>query len=45
VTRERLEKASCEIPAPRPPSEVQALYAGDYARYGKLVKEAGIKGN
>ena len=43
-TRERLEKASCEIPAPRSPAEVQALYAADFARYGRLVKEAGIVG-
>ena len=43
-TRERLDKASCEVPAPRTPAEVQALYAADYVRYGKLVKEAGIKG-
>jgi hypothetical protein len=42
---ERLDKASCEIPAPRSPAEVQALYASDFARYGKLVKEAGIKGD
>ena len=44
-TRERLAKASCEIPAPQPPDAIQALYARDYARYGKLVKEAGIKGD
>ena len=44
-TRERLDKASCEVPAARPPRDVQALYAADYARYGKLVKEAGIKGD
>ena len=44
-TRERLDKASCEVPAPRTPAEVQALYAADYARYGKLVKDAGIKGD
>jgi tripartite-type tricarboxylate transporter receptor subunit TctC len=44
-TRERLDKAGCEIPAPRPPEEVQALYAGDFARYGKLVKDVGIKGD
>lgn len=43
-TRERLDKASCEVPAPRSPAEVQALYAADSARYGKLVKDAGIKG-
>jgi tripartite-type tricarboxylate transporter receptor subunit TctC len=44
-TRERLEKASCEVPAPRTPAEVQALYAADFVRYGKLVKEAGITGD
>jgi len=43
-TRDRLGKASCEVPAPRTPAEVQALYAADFARYGALVKEAGIKG-
>lgn len=43
-TRERLDKASCEVPPPRSPAEVQALYAADFTRYGKLVKEAGIKG-
>jgi tripartite-type tricarboxylate transporter receptor subunit TctC len=42
-TRNRLDSASCEVPAPRSPDEVQALYAADFARYGKLVKEAGIK--
>lgn len=44
-TRERLDKASCDVPAARSPAEVQALYAADYERYGKLVKEAGIKGD
>jgi tripartite-type tricarboxylate transporter receptor subunit TctC len=43
-TRERLDKAGCEIPTPRSPAEVQTLYAADYQRYGKLVKDAGIKG-
>ncbi len=42
-TRERLDRASCDVPSSRPPAAVQALYAADYARYGKLVKEAGIK--
>ena len=42
-TRERLDKASCDVPDARTPAEVQALYVADYARYGKLVKEAGIK--
>ncbi len=44
-TRERLDKASCDVPDARTPAEVQALYVADYARYGKLVKEAGIKGD
>ena len=35
-TRERLDKSSCEVPPPRSPPEVQALYAADFARYGKL---------
>jgi tripartite-type tricarboxylate transporter receptor subunit TctC len=42
-TRDRLAKAGCEVPAPRPPAEVKALWQADYARYGRLVKEAGIK--
>jgi tripartite-type tricarboxylate transporter receptor subunit TctC len=44
ATRERLAKAGCEVPAARSPAEVMALWKADYARYGKLVKEAGIKG-
>ncbi|UYN95081.1 MAG: tripartite tricarboxylate transporter substrate binding protein [Enhydrobacter sp.] len=43
-TRERFDKASCEVPSARTPDQVQALYASDYARYGKLVKDADIKG-
>jgi len=43
-TRDRLAKAGCEVPAARSPAEVLALWKADYARYGKLVKEAGIKG-
>jgi tripartite-type tricarboxylate transporter receptor subunit TctC len=43
-TRDRLSKAGCEVPAPRSPAEVMAMWKADYARYGKLVKEAGIKG-
>lgn len=43
-TRERLTKAGCEIPAPRSPADVLAMWRADYERYGKLVKEAGIKG-
>jgi tripartite-type tricarboxylate transporter receptor subunit TctC len=42
-TRDRLTKAGCEVPAPRSPTEVLAMWKADYARYGKLVKEAGIK--
>ena len=42
-TRDRLTKAGCEVPAPRSPAEVLAMWKADYARYGKLVKEAGIK--
>lgn len=44
-TLERLDKASCEVPALRSPAEVQALYAADFARFGRLVKEAGITGD
>jgi tripartite-type tricarboxylate transporter receptor subunit TctC len=44
-TRDRLTKAGCEIPPPRSPAEVLAMWKADYARYGKLVKEAGIKGS
>ena len=44
VTRDRLAKAGCEVPAPRTPAEVMAMWKADYARYGTLVKEAGIKG-
>jgi tripartite-type tricarboxylate transporter receptor subunit TctC len=43
--RQRLDKASCEVPPGRTPAEVQALYAADFARYGKLVKDAGITGD
>jgi tripartite-type tricarboxylate transporter receptor subunit TctC len=43
-TRDRLTKAGCEVPAPRTPAELMAMWKADYARYGKLVKEAGIKG-
>jgi tripartite-type tricarboxylate transporter receptor subunit TctC len=43
-TRDRLSKAGCEVPGPRSPAEVMAMWKADYARYGKLVKEAGIKG-
>jgi tripartite-type tricarboxylate transporter receptor subunit TctC len=43
-TRERLDQASCEIPPPKSPAEVQAIYAADAIRYGKLIKDAGITG-
>lgn len=43
-TRDRLSKAGCEIPPARSPAEVLAMWKADSARYGKLVKEAGIKG-
>lgn len=43
-TRDRLTKAGCEVPAARSPAEVLAMWKADDARYGKLVKEAGIKG-
>ena len=43
ATRDRLTKAGCEVPPPRSPAEVLAMWKADYARYGKLVKEAGIK--
>ena len=43
-TRDRLSKAGCEVPEPRSPAEVLAMWKADDARYGKLVKEAGIKG-
>lgn len=44
ATRDRLIKAGCEVPPPRSPAEVLAMWKADYARYGKLVKDAGIKG-
>jgi tripartite-type tricarboxylate transporter receptor subunit TctC len=44
ATRDRLTKAGCEVPPPRSPAEVLAMWKADYVRYGKLVKEAGIKG-
>lgn len=43
-TRDRLTRAGCEVPAPRSPADVLAMWKADYARYGKLVKDAGIKG-
>jgi tripartite-type tricarboxylate transporter receptor subunit TctC len=41
--RDRLTKAGCEVPPPLSPAEVLAMWKADYARYGKLVQEAGIK--
>jgi tripartite-type tricarboxylate transporter receptor subunit TctC len=43
ATRDRLTKAGCEIPLPLSPTEIQAMWKADYARYGKLITEAGIK--
>jgi tripartite-type tricarboxylate transporter receptor subunit TctC len=43
ATRDRLTKAGCEVPPPLSPAEVLAMWKADYARYGTLVKEAGIK--
>jgi tripartite-type tricarboxylate transporter receptor subunit TctC len=43
-TRDRLIKAGCEVPAPRSPADVLTMWKADFVRYGKLVKEAGIKG-
>lgn len=43
-TRDRLAKAGCEVPQPRSPGDVMAMWKADDTRYGKLVKEAGIKG-
>jgi tripartite-type tricarboxylate transporter receptor subunit TctC len=44
-TRDRLAKAGCEVPAPRSPADILAMWKADYQRYGKLIKEAGIKGD
>jgi tripartite-type tricarboxylate transporter receptor subunit TctC len=43
-TRDRLAKAGCEVPQPRSPEQIAALWKADFARYGALVQEAGIKG-
>jgi tripartite-type tricarboxylate transporter receptor subunit TctC len=43
ATRDRLTKAGCEVPPPLSPTEILAMWKADYVRYGKLVKEAGIK--
>lgn len=43
ATRDRLTKAGCEIPLPLSPTEIRAMWKADYARYGKLITEAGIK--
>lgn len=42
-TQERLAKAGCYIPSARSPADILAMWKADYARYGKLVKEAGIR--
>ena len=42
--RDRLARAGCEVPAPRTPADVATMWKADDARFGKLVKEAGIKG-
>src|SRR5216684_6119070 len=42
-TRDRLAKAGCEIPVPRSPVEAMALWKSDFERFGRLVREAGIK--
>ena len=44
ATRDRLTKAGCEAPLPLSPPEVLMMWKADYARYGKLIKEAGITG-
>jgi tripartite-type tricarboxylate transporter receptor subunit TctC len=44
-TGDRFDKASCEGTAARTPAEVQAFYAQEFARYGELIKEAGISGD
>lgn len=41
-TQERLAKAGCNVPAARSPAEILAMWKADSARYGKLVKDAGI---
>lgn len=44
-TQARLAKAGCYVPAAaRSPAEILAMWKADYARYGKLVKDAGIAG-
>ena len=43
ATRDRLTKAGCEVPPPLSPPEILAMWKADTVRYGKLVKEAGIK--
>jgi len=43
-TRTRLTQAGCEVPPPRSPADIMTMWKADYARYGKLVKDAGIKG-
>lgn len=41
-TQGRLIRAGCEVPAPRSPADILTMWRADYARYGKLVKDAGI---
>lgn len=43
ATRDRLTKAGCEVPLPLSPAEILVMWKADYARYGKLIKEAGIR--
>ena len=42
-TRDRLAKAGCAVPPPQSPADILAMWKADYARYGKLVKDANIK--
>jgi tripartite-type tricarboxylate transporter receptor subunit TctC len=44
-TGDRFDKAYCEGTSARTPAEVQAFYAQEFARYGELIKEAGISGD
>jgi len=42
-TQDRLAKAGCEIPPARSPAELTALFRSEHDRFGKLIKDAGIK--
>jgi tripartite-type tricarboxylate transporter receptor subunit TctC len=42
-TQGRLTRAGCEVPTPRSPADILTMWRADYARYGQLVKDAGIK--